>query len=734
MVAAQRSVDDNDFTLEEIIVTAQKRAQSQQDVPIAVTALSNDFIANNDVRALEDLAATVPGFVTTNNVNYGAAPLSIRGIGGANGGGNLFADEPVAVYIDDVYIGRLGASTNDLLDVQSIEVLRGPQGTLYGRNSTAGAVIIRSARPTEEVEGYVRATAARFDEYRVQGALSGPIVGESVLGRIAIGYADREGFGTNTFDGSNIGGSESFSVRGSLRFTSGDNFTLDIIGDYLDQDINPATIAIADVSNPISASPFVPRSDLSDVLDGREFEINDPNFLNSEQKGITALANWDLGSVTLDSVTSYREYEFAGAQDSDGTGRSLFNNNGSLDNKQFSQEFRLSSNGDGPLSWIIGGLYFHEENETFFEIRNINALFGLGTSATFAATQETDAYALFADVTWQMNDVFSLIVGGRYSNEQKDFEANLAVNILNGGTLPPFSPILPGVTLPAGTVFTPLTGFTDDASFDDFSPRIVLNAQFNDDVLGYASYSRGFTSGGFNAFGLASAFEDQTIDAYEVGLKSDLADSRLRLNLSAFYYDFTDLQVRLPVPTGGVNIANAAAARVQGIELETTILPVEGLRLTANFSLLDAEFTEGSIPAVPEGISFPIGAPIPLVPQDIDGNRLSRAPDFQAFMSADYTWNIGDYAEVNLQANLKYQDDVFFLDTNQTQPTFTGENFTEVDLRLSYRNIEDGYEIAVFGQNVFNNRHVTQVTQLGSFPNAALNEPAKWGIQLSKSF
>jgi len=168
---------------------------------------------------------------------------------------------------------------------------------------------------------------------------------------------------------------------------------------------------------------------------------------------------------------------------------------------KFSQEIRLSSNGDGPFSWIVGGFYFHEENDFFFQIRNINALFGLGTDATFNASQEVDAYAIFADVTWQLSDVFSIVAGGRYSSETKDFNNKLTVLILNGGTLPPF--FLGGATLPAGAVFSDPPAFADEGTFDDFTPRIVLNARINEDILAYASYSQGFTSGGFNVFGLA---------------------------------------------------------------------------------------------------------------------------------------------------------------------------------------------------------------------------------------
>lgn len=734
-VFAQQDVEDGViFQIDEIVITAQKRAQSQQDVPIAVTAFSDAFIQDNNIRTLEDLGATAPGFVTTNTVGYGAAPLTIRGIGGANGGGNIFADEPVAVYIDEVYIGRLSASTADLLDLEAVEVLRGPQGTLYGRNSTAGAILMRTKRPTDEFEGYVNASYASFNEFRAQGAVSGPIIEDIVSARFAIGYSDREGWGRNTFDDTNIGGSEDFTMRGSLRLTPNESLTLDLIADYANREASPATIAIADLSNPFAASPFNRRPDFDERLDRREFATNSDNLIESETFGFALLAENDFGSVIFNSVTSYRSYKFTGQQDSDGTPILLLDNDGFSDNEQFSQEIRLSSNTEGPLSWVIGGFYFYEDNKIGFNIRNHRALFGLGTEASFLASQDVEAIAIFADVSYAFSDVVSLTVGGRYSDETKDFNNLLAVDIFNGGTLPPFSPILPGVTLPAGTPFTPETPFADTGNFSDFSPRVVLNVTPNDDMLLYASYSQGFTSGGFNVFGLAPEFESQNLDAFEIGMKSDFFDKRLRFNVSAYYNDFSNLQLRLPVPTGGVDIANAASAEILGLEIETIIAPTEGLQISGNVAFMDATFQGGEIPAVPGGITFPFGAPIPLNPVSIDGNRLSRAPEVQANIAVDYNYYFDNGNSLTARAFLRYQSEVFFLETNQDENTFLSDDLAEVDVRLTYSLEGAGVDLSLFGQNIFDNRTITQVTAFGGYPNGVVNEPARWGVQVSTSF
>jgi len=713
--------------LDEIVVTAQRREENQQEVPIAVTTATAKFLDENDVRTIEDLNGAIPGFVTTNTVGYSGAPLSIRGIGGANGGGNLFNDEPVGVYVDGVYIARLSFSTADLLDVDSIQVLRGPQGTLYGRNSTAGAVLVTTKRPTEEFEGEIKVGATTFGDYNVSGVVSGGI-SDSIAGRVAVGYSNRDGFGENAFDGSDAGGSEDISARASLRFDPSDAVTFDLIGEYQDRSANPALIPVTSVgeTNGIG-SPFAPRADLDQILDDDGFNFNDENRADSESYALTLSGEIDLGWADLSTISAYRNWELNGTQDSDSGPLQLFNNNGDIASEQFSQELRLASNGDGPLSWIVGGFYFNETSDLLFEIRNFRGLFGLGTEAVFDASQDTEAYALFADVTYDISERLSLTVGGRYSSEDKDFVNDQVVTTITGGTLPPF--FFGGMTLPAGFAFADPPEFVSEASFDDFSPRAVVDFKASDNFLLYASYSQGFKSGGVNSFGLTPAFDSEDVDSFEAGFKSDFANGRARLNASAFIYDYSNLQIRLPVPTGGVDIQNVGAADISGIEVEGSLLATDKLTLSANISVLDTEITEGQIPAISSTTApFPIGAPLPLAPVDVAGNELTRAPNFQAYANANYKTSLGQYSGT-LGATVKTQNGVFFLETNQDRTTFSNDSWAEVDLRASISDPDDNWELAVFGQNIFNNRHISAVTALGGFPNASINEPVKWGIE-----
>lgn len=722
---------DTPTALETIIVTAQRRAENQRDVPISISTIDGRDLFDRSIRTLEDLNGYTPGLLATNTVSYSAAPLSIRGIGGANGGGNFFNDEPVAVYVDGVYVTRLSTSTADLLDIESIQVLRGPQGTLYGRNSTAGAILITTNAPSSEGSAELRASVARFGEYRTQGFITGAFA-ENVSARAAVGYSSRDGYGTNSVTGENVGGGEDFTARLFIRFQPSNRISLDLIGEYQDRSASPALIAITNVGDTGAASPYVRRPDLQTILDSRTFTLNDVNDTQSATWSLTTRANIDLGFAALNVITGYRDWSLTGEQDSDSTARQLFTNNGAISSRQFSHEMRLTSENNGPLLWLAGGYYLNDDSDVEFSIQNFQGLFGLGTNAAFDAKQSTSAFALFADLTYDLTDRFSITAGARYSHERKEFENDLVVSILNGGTTPPT--FMGGVTLPPGALFSDPPEFIDDASFSDFSPRAVFDFKPNDSLLLFASYSQGFKSGGFNSFGLSPAFNAENIHAYEVGVKTEWAQGRVRLNASGFIYDYSDLQIRLPVPTGGVDIQNVAAANIKGFEAEGTALLMDGFTVTANIAVLDTEINEGLIPAIPSATPpFPIGAPLPLALEDVSGNQLTRAPAFQSFVSATYQKRLGPLSGA-LSASYRFQDQVFFLETNQDTDTFRNDAWGELNLRASVSDPDEHWGVTVFLKNVTNNRHVTAVTALGGFPNAALNEPRQWGIDLSVRF
>lgn len=738
--------------LGDIVVTAQRREEKLQDVPVAVTALSRDFISQNQVRTLQDLGASVPGLVVTNSVNYGSAPLSIRGVGGANGGGNVLADEPVAVYVDDAFVSRLRLSTADLIDVGDIEVLRGPQGTLYGRNSTAGAVLIRSAEPTRNLSARLSGSVATLDEYRIQGAISGPLTKDgSVLARIAGGYSDVGGWGSNDAGGPKLNRGRNWQIRGFLRFKPTDRITFDLIGDASYQKSFPGTLAVSDISNlrdqnsnPAGSNvvyPYVPRKGLGQLLADDRFALNYPTYTRIIGQNVTGRLNWDLGSLSLVSITNYRRWRLQGSQDSDGTLvdpptpifvtgdiSNVGDNDGRFRDTQFSQEVRLASSGTGRFSYTLGAFYFNEHNAVDpIRIRNrLAGPGGAGTQVTFTAFQTTDAYALFANLGYNLTEALKLSVGGRYSHERKNIVDTQLVTTIN--QFDPPGPAFFG----AGQVLVPLSTLTQTRTDHNFSPRVVLDYKVTPRTLVYASFSQGFKSGGFNAFrGVNFAFEPERIDAYEVGLKTDIGRI-LRLNASAYHYDYRNLQVRTPVATGGVGIESAQRARVQGFELEASLLPAKGLRFDANLAYLDAKFRAGTLTAIQQP-SFVLGANPAVVQEDIAGNSLTRAPRFQGAISGRYAIDTG-LGSLAFQASVRHQSSVYFLETQQQQSTFRGDGWAEIDARISLAGAADKWEVAVFGKNLNDNRHLSQVTAFFGLPNASVNEPRKVGIQFAVKY
>jgi len=739
--------------IEEIVVTAQKRTENLQDVPLAVTALSANFIAENDIRTLEDMAGSVPGLVVTNATNAGQAPLSIRGLGAPSGGGSIFNDDPVGIYVDGMYIARSGIAVQDLVDLESIQVLRGPQGTLYGRNSTAGAVLLTTKRPTREFEGELRGGYARYDEYNTSLVLSGPL-SETLSGRTALAYRNAEGYAENIVDGGDVGSNESSTARVSLQYEPNSDLTVNLIANYADLEANNATIArsaVVPLPGPFltpvyGGNPFLEREDFQQAIEDNKVAYDAPNATELTSGDVVLLVNWDLGSVVLDSVTGFRKLDVDSAQDSDAQpdaatfsgsvdGLNLLYNENSQSADQYSQEFRLSSTGSGSWQWIAGVYYLHEDID--FDIA-ISATQGgppvplvpgptippftgfSGTSANFIAASEVDAYAVFFDTSYDLTDRLKLTVGGRYSYETKDADIDQSVTRLdNGGVLAAFE-------------------LQDDDSFSDFSPRLVLDYALNDNVLLFASFNQGFKSGGYNSFDAsptASSYPAEEINAYEVGLKSDFWGDRVRVNASAFVYDYTNLQLRQAVFTGGVSIRTVDEAAIKGLELETTWAPTDRWRVRANLAYLDGELEKGELNALPSDIgviqfSAQQFAPPAVFPtEDVSGNRTVRSPEWQFFLSGEYELLRTDTLSARASLTYRYQDEVYFSETNQDVDTYLGESWEEVDARLVLEIIDGKWELAVFGQNIFDERHVTQTAPFSGFPVSSVNEPAKWGVQ-----
>jgi len=752
-------------TLDVVVVTAQRRTQNLQDVPISVTALSANYLAQHEVHSLQDLAADVPNLVVTNSVSYGNAPISIRGVGGPSGGGSLFNEEPVAVYIDGVYVSQLGQAVSDLSDIGNIQVLRGPQGTLYGRNSTAGAVLITTNRPTNTPAVDFSVTGASYDDYRANLALSGPIAGDQLTGRLALGYHDGGDWATNTADNKTIGGSRDFSGRLSLQYKPTAKLTVTLIGDLEASTADPVTFGLAGLFPAPTGSvlgtvyvgnPFARRPDYNQVLHGDRFYLDTPQYSVTHSDDLSVLTNYKFDNgYALDSITGYRRFKVRGGQDGDAypSATPLDDNFADQKAEDVSEELRLSSPTTGKLKWTAGVYYENERDSDDITINSFQGgppVFNLvfpphsapvavpafaiaGTSANFDGVQTLNAYAAFADATYNITDKLALTVGGRYSYETKDVNINQLVTTITPTIIA--GPVLSQSSCPSKAACS--------ANFSNFSPRAVLEYKVTKGSQVYASFSEGYNSGGFNTFGDLATPTDpanplktqsEKIDAYEIGTKNDLFGRRLRLNLDGFYYDYSNLQIREAVYTGGVSLVNVPKAEVKGVELETSYVPVQHLTLTGNVSYLDATITQGTLSALPTNIGAIIyGQNLTVGTQNVAGAQLTRAPHWQLYLAADYKYPTA-IGEFEASANFKYQSSEFFNEVDQSSNIYQGAAWSETALRTGWTSPDGKLGLAAFATNIFDNRHLTQVASFVGFPVGALNTPRVVGLTLTARY
>lgn len=743
--------------VEEIVVTAQHRRENIQSVPVAVTALGGDMLARNNVASLQDLSGAVPGVVVSKSVSYGLAPIAIRGLGGPAGGGSLFTDQPVAVYVDGVYVPALGQSVSDFLDLDTLQVLRGPQGTLYGRNSTAGAILISGKRPSlNKASAYVTAGYASFNEFKIAGAIDLPLISDTLGLRIAASHNSGGDWAHNTLDNRKFGGGDSTNLRGSLRWKPAVGTTIDLIVDHSEGNSRPATVSLATVA-PAPAGPalgtvyvgdpYARRADFNQVLNGRQVQIVGPQFTRTLATDATLLGDIDLGGgIKLASVTGYRNFEVRGAQDvtpASAVPASLNTNTTVQKQKSFSQELRLGTD-HGALKWTVGAYYFHQDTDAFIDIINVQGGppvatgFGptgpiftgkpAGTSALFQAKQKVDAIALFADATYDITEMLSVTGGLRYSRDHKNASIDNTVTTITNSVLA--GPVLSAGSCPSATLVCV-------ATFQNVSPRAVLTFKPSSHNMVYASFSKGFNSGGFNNFGNTANPSDPTnplengsekITSYEIGSKNDFFDRKLRLNVSAFLTDYDDLHIRQAVLTGGVAIVNVPRARVKGVEVETVFRPLKGLTLTANATYLDGRLLQGTLAALPSTVGpIVLGQNQTVVNQNIAGNHLTRSPDWQAYASLAYELRTS-FGTVTPSLTWRGQTKTYFLETNQDSSQYTAAGWSEVDARIVLAGQTDRWELTAFGRNIFDKRYISQIVPFTGFPIATLNTPRTWGL------
>jgi iron complex outermembrane recepter protein len=679
---------------ERMSVTATKTGAADiQSTPIAITVLPARTIEQLGVERVEGLAGIVPT-VTVSQSPVGTPLVTIRGIGSNSAVAG--ADPSATIHLDGVYIARSAMASMDLLDVERVEVLRGPQGTLYGRNSVGGTISILTRQPTNAFETSVRLTAGNYEKLRAEGAVRGPLVKNTVMGGFAFLRGTRDGFVEDLdHPDHSLGSEDTWAGRGQLRVVLGTQGELLFSGDYGRFDGVPLPLA-----KPIAARPGF-TFDSPDSL----WAVRTSHLASGKniQQGASAKLSVRLHrTMTLTSLTAYRRSDTHFFVDPDATELAIATTDAPDLQRQVSQELTLAQR-TSRLTWVAGVFVFDDRDDAQIEITQ----YGPGIQIRPFSTVEANAWALFGQATYSLSSRLSLTGGVRYSDEQKDIHNTGGVYRLGTAVL----------ANPAS-----FYDFVDRATYDAWTPKASVQFQASRETFVYCSATRGFKSGGLNVAATApgGAFRPEFAWSYEGGLKRTMANGRVNVNTAVFFNDYEDLQVQTFIRPGVVHISNAASATIRGVELEAAAAAGRGLHLAGQVSWLDATYDRYL--AVGPGD----------VTGDAAGHRLSNAPEWSGSISAVYELATRWGSTASLRGDVSWQSRVFFTPFNSS--TETQRAYGLVHLRAGFEPRSHRWEVAVYARNVGNQGYITAALAPNvGFPASTgrPGEPRQWGTQFT---
>lgn len=750
---AQEAPQSADDGIGDIVVTAQKRAENIQDVPIAISAVGSQYLESRGIDSIDKLGTIAP------NVKIERAPasktisqISIRGSVTINPA--ITWEPAVGLYLDGVYIAKAQGSIFDVADLERVELLRGPQGTLYGRNALAGAVNLVTKKPSGEAGGSVDLTYGSFNELRVRGVLDLPQMGPFSV-KLSGQYRKRDGLVDLVPDHPVVGGrtdsidSGSFMVQ--VRAQLSDNVTADYTFDYSKARQDPPFSQLLrvnrngdprDIFDPASpgyafGGAFFPLDLYTNPNRSTTAAIDAPAYERSRSYGHALTLTADLGAVTIKSITAYRDLDWADGLDLDGSPLPVAFTQRITDYHAFSQELQLTGEaGDGRLNYVFGAFYFDEKAETL----NPQTYFGGGVDLQSDYGSNTEAFALYAQLDYKLTDSLKISLGGRYTHEKKDVRRYFRVNFD-----------------PANGIFSPLVvadiayGVIPDATYNNFSPAVTVAWEANPNVNFYARFAQGFKSGGFNgetnvfvapttacpsgATELCTPYRPEKVDSYELGMKTRLADGRVIFNVAAFRSEHKDMQLSVfTASTGAASIVkNAAAARIQGLEFETVLRPLDSLTINASLAILDPKyksFIDGGI--------------------DVSANRaFPHAPKTTAAIGFDWQAAKGGWGKLNFYGDLSYVSSYYTFPYPLVTPTVSDQNANSskskgrsiVNLRASLSEIPVGgatAEVSVFVRNLTKEDNPSNFIDFGpGFGGILLGyfpEPRTFGVTVGLKF
>ncbi len=715
-VSAQSTTDDSGIG--DIVVTATRMGETRlQSTPIAVTVLGGEALDSRGVRDVQDLKAYVPSLQVSDLSGY--TQLFIRGIGS-----NIVfigSDPSTTIHSDGIYLARPLSYLTDFLDVERVEVLRGPQGTLYGRNSVGGTINVVSRKPSSTLQAQAQLGYGTYDRYAAQGYISGPIAGE-VLASLAVDVSGHDAFRENISTGNDVEDLKSRGVRAQILAPIGEGEWI-IRGDWSRQ--SGAMAGYPKLIRP-TGNPF----DDAILGDFDKVSMNRDNFTVLKNYGLSSDLSLPLADgLTLRSLTGWRAFRGSILTDSDSSSIDILRNLiAPIRQNQFSQEFTLVGESDR-FDWVLGAYYFQERNREPLTL----AILPFGASHIQRPLLKARSYAGFAQGEYKLTDALSFIAGLRYTRERKIYRIT---DYFTASTDPDPRVAAQGFVL-SGVPGLPDPFTVDTRRNDDaLTPKFGINFKPSEQLLIYASATRGFKSGGYdygsnNAIDAAAGFGPEKLWSYEVGLKSDLLDRQLRLNLTGFYYDYTDLQVQSFVQVGasfGARTQNAATARVSGLEAEIVAKPVRALELTANVAWLDAEYKRYPNAFVSTFGSF-----------DAQGKRLNNAPKWSATFGATYAFDLADAGKLTVGADAHVQSRIFFTAANDGVGAAAGYaeqqgGYGIVNARIGWTSPDDVWKAQLIATNLFDRDYIVGTANYTAAIAARQGRPREILGQLSYSF
>lgn len=755
--------------LEEVVVTAQKREQSLQDIPLALQALSSDTLKQNGIATLSDISNISPGVKIADS--QGAfSSAAIRGVNSFAFGFGL--EESVPFYLDGVYLGNGSSMLGDLMDIQQIEVLKGPQGTLFGRNASGGAINVRTNRPNEEFEGSLKVGAGNYDLRTTQGILNVPLVEDTLYLRGGFSTRDRDGWQTNVTTGEEDGfAQDRWSGNIKALWLASDTLEVELTSDWSNQNDHTGYESINAVRPTATWNLVYSQASPESFYDERnnDFASGDAGFsimlpdgsggfittpiipaeaVDIAQKrkirGNGLKVTWDISpAMSLTSITSYRQAETYQGLDADGSDLGVVHSATTGSTEEYNQELRLNYTGDR-VDWFAGlNAYRQDRDAKFFvSASSLVALgqigdAGLGTNIneTSAGFNKTESYAIFGDATWHTTERLNITAGLRYSYDAKSYRLqDMGNDTFNGG----------GILFPNADQLASADMQAVHDNWNNLSGRLAVDYQLNDNVMLYASISQGYKSGGFNTTltmentgggfvtpeHATEPFDEETNINYEIGLKSDWLDNRIRLNSSIFQYVYQDLQILMGDSSSPVSrTINASEVTGRGWETDLTFMATENLSLLLNLSLLDAEYSDDVLDA--QGtLRFEKGSERPW------------APEVSGLIGVDYQAHLADLGTLRANLTYSYTGDHYQRSPSITEDIATSANeqkaYSVLNGRLSFYTEAEHWELALWGKNLLDEHYRSFINgstlSTGGILQTVIGEPRTFGLEAIYNF